>query len=516
MVSRFMELFDGLKRAYGEYDAPKVDAGQKAKGKAKTIKSEITSVQWSNHLAGKTGIGIVPIREDSCCKFGAIDIDSYDNFDIISLVEMIDRHEWPLVVCRSKSGGAHIYMFCAEPIPAVLIRSKLKEIAIALGHPGAEIFPKQDAITSEKDTGNWINMPYFGGDKTDRFCISSGEKINTQKFLEIAEAARVLETDLPDITIPESEFSDAPPCLEILCAQGFPSGSMNNALFDMGVYARMKFPEDWVPKIYEYNKRFMGPGSATEVQAVVRSLEKKKYIYRCQESPICGYCNKSLCFTRKYGLVSESASYNKSASTQKVTRPCILDEVQKPVKCYEPGYGCADEPYWVFNIGGTEFDVNIDMLTSQMKFNRHFLKIFKRVNLLVDENRWAIKINELLESADTYELAGDAGPEGQLWIHLENYCCGRVQARTQEELILGKPFTENGRVYFRSTEFTRYLDTNRFKDFKEREIYAILRRRGADHHKFMIKGKCVGCWSIPEFKRQTSDFDMPEKLPEEF
>lgn len=515
MIERFMKLFAGLKRAYGEYDTPKVAAGTKAKGKANTVQAEIKPLNWEKHLNGKKGIGIVPIRDDNCCKFGAIDIDSYDDFDIISLVESIERHEWPLVVCRSKSGGAHIYLFCAEPISATLVRNKLKEIAIALGHPSAEIFPKQDALASKEDTGNWINMPYFNAENTDRYCIAEGRKFSATEFLSYAEASSILKDDLPDITVPEAEFNDAPPCLEILCAQGFPSGSMNNALFDMGVYARMKYPEDWIPKIYDYNTRFMGPGSSSEVQAIVKSLDKKKYVYRCQESPICGYCNKALCFTRKYGLASEAGSY-KSGTTQKVTRPCILDEVLRPVKCYEPDMGSADEPYWVFNINGTEFDVNIDMVTSQARFNRHFLKIFKRMNLPIDENRWAAKMNELLESADTFELAGDAGPEGQLWIHLETYCCGRVQARTQEELILGKPYTDNGRIYFRSTEFTRYLDTNRFKDFKEREIYAILRRRGADHHKFMIKGKCVGCWSIPEFKRQNADFDDPKPVPQEF
>jgi hypothetical protein len=515
MVNKFMELFSGLSLAYGEYDAPKVEAGKKAKGKAKTVKKQVTALNWELHLSGIKGLGIVPIKEDSTVSFGAIDIDNYDNFDIISLTETIERHSWPLAVCRSKSGGAHIFIFTAEPIPSSIIRSKLKEIAVSLGHPAAEIFPKQDTIDPKRDIGNWINMPYFNVDDTDRFCISKGERLCAVGFLDFANSIRVLESDLPEIVIPEAEFSDAPPCLEILVAQGFPGGSMNNALFDLGVYARMKFPEDWHVKLYDYNKRFLGPGSAQEVQQVIKSLDKKKYVYRCQEPPICGYCNKALCFTRKYGLISESGSY-KSGATQKVTRPCILDEVEKPVKCYEPAIGSSDEPYWVFNINGTEFDVTIDMVTSQIKFNRQFLKMFKRVNLPVDENRWANKMNELLSSADTYELAGDAGPEGQLWIHLENYCTGRVQARTQDELKLGKPWTNNDRVYFRSTEFTRYLDTNRFKEFKEREIYAILRRRGAEHHKFMIKGACVSCWSIPAFKRQDQDFDPPEPLPEEF
>ena len=44
-------------------------------------------------------------------------------------------------------------------------------MAEKLGFAGSEIFPKQDALAKPEDKGNWLNMPYFGGDATDRYGI---------------------------------------------------------------------------------------------------------------------------------------------------------------------------------------------------------------------------------------------------------------------------------------------------------------------------------------------------------
>jgi len=202
----------------------------------------------------------------------------------------------------------------------------------------------------------------------------------------------------------------------------------------------------------------------------------------------------------------------------KGSRPCVLDEVQRPATCYQPSEISDDEPYWVFNIQGIKMDISIDMVTSQAKFIRAYLKKFHKVILPVDENRWATTINEILDEAIVKELAPDAGPEGQLWIHLETFTTGKVQARTQDELLLGKPWLdeEDNRVYFRSGDFMKFLDSQRYRGFNERQIYAILRRGGADHKRFMLKGKCVNCWCVDKIEAQNEDFDMPNVKKEAF
>lgn len=503
-----LSLFSGLERAHGEYN---IDGqkGSKATGRAFTKKEPVTVELWRAHLRGKKGLGIIPITDDHTVFFGAIDIDVYDNFDPVEVANTVERHDWPLVVCRSKSGGAHVFIFLKEQCTALALRGILRQFAMALGHPKAELFPKQDRLYSKEDVGNWINMPYFDEKNTLRYAIEKGSAINLKRFIELAEERSTTIEELEHTKINSDEFSDAPPCLEQLTITGFPPGSMNNGLFNMGVYARMKFPDDWQRKVHDYNDRFMGPGDAKEVQAILRSLDKKKYVYMCQESPICGMCNKSICNRRKYGIASENSPY-KSGGSKKEGRPCILDEIQPPVECHVPPVNSDDEPYWIFYLHGIPMDVSVDMVSSQMKFVRAYLKKFHKVLLPIDENRWAAAMNEILDQAEIIEMAPDAGPEGQLMLHLETFCTGKVQARTQDELILGKPYTDNGRTYFRSQDLMKYLEIQRFKEFSERQLYAIFRRHGAAHHKLMIKGKCVGCWSVLEFNKQLEGFEVPD------
>ena len=76
---KLFELFKGLTRAHGVYEVTGRDASKnKVNGKARTVQNELTETEWSNHLAGKQGIGVVPINDDNECSFAAIDIDIYD------------------------------------------------------------------------------------------------------------------------------------------------------------------------------------------------------------------------------------------------------------------------------------------------------------------------------------------------------------------------------------------------------------------------------------------------------
>jgi hypothetical protein len=50
-----------------------------------------------------------PINQDNLCKFGALDIDTYD-LDHKALGAKIRKLKLPLLHCRSKSGGAHLVL----------------------------------------------------------------------------------------------------------------------------------------------------------------------------------------------------------------------------------------------------------------------------------------------------------------------------------------------------------------------------------------------------------------------
>ena len=95
--------------------------------------------------------------------------------------------KFPLIVCRSKSGGAHVFLFTKENIPASLMQSKLKQMAIILGYEGSEIFPKQTEILVERgDTGNFLNLPYYNEMKGLRYAINdNGAGCTLEEFYKL-------------------------------------------------------------------------------------------------------------------------------------------------------------------------------------------------------------------------------------------------------------------------------------------------------------------------------------------
>ena len=161
-MNKFKNIFNGLTIAYGQYQPGERGENGKQKGKAFIVRGTVTDELWKNHLEGKgAALGIIPITEDNDCRWGCIDIDEY-NFDHSKLIQSIRTSNLPLIVCRSKSGGAHVFLFTKENIPASLMQSKLKEMAIILGYEGSEIFPKQTEILVDRgDTGNFLNLPYY-------------------------------------------------------------------------------------------------------------------------------------------------------------------------------------------------------------------------------------------------------------------------------------------------------------------------------------------------------------------
>lgn len=504
LAVEFNRIFAGHEEAYGEYKITDT-SGPKAKGKANTVRQPVTLDLWESHLKGENSIGIIPINTSNNCVWGCVDVDEYEGLDLDKWSLLLPE---PLVLCRSKSGGAHVFLFMSQPTTAKLMRKKLQLVARAIGHPNAEIFPKQETI-KEGDVGNWLNMPYFNHESTTRYCVKGGVELSAKEFVEhVSEYAinvqQLVAFNPQSIIEPEvdTEFNDAPPCLQELVKKGFPTGSRNSALFSMGVFARKKFSAGWEDKIFEYNQRFMGPGTYSEVAGVIRSLNKKTYTYKCKDQPLSSVCNKDVCATCTYGL-------DFSNNDEKARRPNILENVTKVI-CYVPPKNSKDEPYWVFTIEGLDIDVTVDMARSQNVFAREYLRQYHRVILPIKDNRWVTSINELLASAEIFELAPDAGPEGQLMQHLEDFCTGRAMAKAQEELILGKPWLFDDRVYFRSGDLIKYLDQQRFRAFKEKEVWSILKRQGAKHHAFNLKGKHLKCWSIEAFAEQTEGFDYEE------
>ena len=277
--AKFKIIFEGLKIAYGQYQKGEATTnGDKQKGKAFIVRQNVSDDLWEKHLQGEgPALGIIPITEDNTCRWGCIDIDEY-NFDHSKLIKSIRTLNLPLIVSRSKSGGAHVFLFAKEFIPASLMQSTLKKIAKALGYEGSEIFPKQTEILVERgDTGNFLNLPYYNETKGLRYAFNDdGSAASLEEFYQLFDLYACSEEAIREIKIKEKVVEEAfpggPPCLNKLASIGFGEGGRNNALFSIGVFYKKADPDNWENLVEESNIKYMDPPlKSSEVQTVIKS-----------------------------------------------------------------------------------------------------------------------------------------------------------------------------------------------------------------------------------------------------
>lgn len=484
-------LYAGLSRAYGVYTMTHVDGEKnKMQGKAATQIGLYTYHLWHKHLTGEQGLGVIPINDEANVSWGSIDIDVYP-LDIEALDLKCRKYNLPLVVLRTKSGGAHLTLFMSSPTSAGVVRSKLTEFSLALGYGGVEVYPKQIRLASLNDIGNWLNMPYFDGDASTRYAVKGGLALSMVEFLDYAESMMISVEALMKIKINLSDFfSDGPPCLQILATNGIPEGSRNNSLFAIGVYCRLKFDDDWEHHLDALNSELMEPPLASrEVQLVTRSLNKKSYFYPCTKAPICNVCNKELCKKREFGVGdSGGAEFDISIGT-------LVKVLTIP-------------PTWIIDIEGVRMELETDDLLNQERFRRLCVSAINKLPSKLRPLSWEKLIRDKLAQVELLDAPRESSASGRLHFYLEQYLINTPPAQAKDEILLGRPFTEGNVTHFRGNDFIRYLEVQGIRT-DPREVWSALRGVGAGHGQFNIKGRNVQVWKISFKEYQNEPFDQP-------
>lgn len=502
LAESFMQRFAGLDSVYGTYDLSKTtirEDGKRSGEKAGiTKRAPVTVELWEKHLEGKgVGLGIVPIRSDNTAVFGAIDVDIYP-VTHQSIVAKLKRSNLPFVVCRTKSAGAHLYLFSKSPVPAASLVKKLNEVASFLGYGDCEKFPKQTQILVEQgDCGQWINMPYFGGIRGMRYAVDiDGNGLTPEQFLEYAEEMSVDPEWFDSPLVVSTEFNDGPPCLQALSQIGYPTGTRNDGLYNIGVYLKRSRPDDWENQLDDMNHKYMEPPlTMPEVQGTIKSLRKKDYTYGCTKQPICNHCNAALCRTRKFGVGSgTSGRFPMLGGLTKLnTKP----------------------PIWFWTVDGVRMELSTSDLQDPRCFQRRCMDYLNVMPQIPSRPVWEAAVQHAMDTTTIIEAPADASPEGQFWEMVEKFCTGRAQALTIEEIVLSKPFSDKGRTYFKIEALISFLTMHKFFEFKSVKIASMLKDAGADHHFKIMKGRGVNFWSIPEFARQSEGFDVPQGATQE-
>ena len=455
-MDKFKSIFSGLEIAYGQYQPGERGENGKQKGKAFICRRDVTDDLWINHLKGKgPALGIIPITQNNDCRWGCIDIDEY-NFNHLELIQSIRKLNLPLIVCRSKSGGAHVFLFTKKNISASLMQSKLKQMAIILGYEGSEIFPKQTEILVERgDTGNFLNLPYYNEMKGLRYAFNdNGSSCTLEEFYKLYDLYSCTEEDLQNIKTEEKKIEEAfpggPPCLNKLASTGFGEGSRNNALFNIAVYYKQSHPDSWEDEIVKANQKFMEPSlSNNEVQQLIKSVNRKGYDkYRCKDAPINAVCQAGLCRTKRFG-----GGYG---------------EEEMPVLGSLTKYA-SKPPEWFLDVDKKRIQLKSEQLYSP---NLFALACLDQANLIVpipkpkDSKQHFLK--PMMDGLQEVEPLESLNPVNELTNLLQDWTTNRQSARTLDDILNKLPYTDDQRefTYFRMEDFYNFCKRNHWEKDK--------------------------------------------------
>ena len=444
IVERFVELFNGLRSAHGVF-IPERFEGKKQKGKAFTVREPITDKAISAHLRGEVGLGIIPINEESKCKWAVIDVDNYDisHEDLLKAIK-----NTPLVCCKSKSGGAHLFIFIKDYIPVSSVKDYLRSMVGNLGLGNSEIFPKQETILVDRgDAGNWLNLPYFG-DLRKAIILNDEhlKELSFEEFVKHAESKAVVTSffeKVQELNYEDSPLEGGPPCLQIMTLKGFPHHTRNISLFNIGVYAKKAIPDQWKVLVRKANIEFFkdagGKLSEREVEEIIKSLDKKEYSYQCYEEPLCSFCNAKLCRTRKFGISN-------------VVGLPIINSVTKVT---------GDASLWFIDVEGGRLELTTEEIYSNRRFNLRCLNDLNILPNTMTHEKWIAFIQTIIDQAieirDEQMFERSMLPE-----HFKSFIVTRL-SKNAGDIEANRTFydKDNFEIRFKFDAFTNYLKFKR-------------------------------------------------------
>lgn len=517
LVEDFAGLFAGNLRSYGQWNP--------ANGQMVTEKAEPTIEHYARHLMGVTGLGVVPVTDGGTCKFGCIDVDNHgkgsdgSDVDLVELARKIEHYRLPLIPTRSKSGGAHLYLFGSDYLPARLVIRLLNSWRDMLQiKQHVDIFPKQDSLitpSGEKSLGNWINLCYFNSEDTVRYAVDEkGNRLTFELFVQYAQSKRVTPEELHAIA--QREHLEAPPCIQKMIHSGVESGSRNDAMYNVVVYLKRARPETFFDDAMDLNKTmFDKPLGPTEAKKVIRSASRRDYLYKCGEDPCKSLCDRKVCVTREFGISMDEAKELDAHDSL----PQFTDLIE-----YQ-----SDPPRWGLHVNG-QLIANIPTATlrdPQLMGNLIFEKI--KINIpKISQDVWRKRIlDPLVPTLRVVEVPREASASGIIaakfneFVQKADLSSDGSDIEDRKALLRNIPVVQvlNGQrcIVFKGTAFSEFLKRNKAEVLQGMDLWLALRRDcGADHDKMRIPGgKVINVWFAPITEDHESKYDEP-KFKSEF
>lgn len=404
---RFLQIFKGKNNTYVRNELPKTrpQEGEKIKTKITNNEGKVDKELLSHHLLGDFGVGVCPVNAEGKCYFGVLDIDYYKS-KIKRVLSFIKEYQLPLLPFRSKSGGLHVYLMLTKAVSAKTMRETLNHISYYFsldaiyGKGKVEVFPKQDKA---EGFGSSVTLPYFNCENPYTYLLDlDGNKVDFKEALDYiqhhfttVEAVKEALEHLP--------YNDAPPCIQraLLSAEiGGEDTGRNNFLFSYAVYAKKKFGAGFEDYVHQINEAFEVPLEPAIVDQTCNSVKDNEYVYRCKDIPCNGFCNKTECRKREFGLGRDKGHFT-GVDYGQLFR-----------------YMTA-EPYyiWKLRLQGQEQWKDVifkdeGFLLDQKNFAKMCVRYLNQAPMQVSNNDWYAILNSVLPNIQDVEVKQESDTSG--------------------------------------------------------------------------------------------------------
>ena len=519
-VQRFLQLFKGKSNTYVKNELPKEkpQAGEKIKTKITNNEGKVDKELMSHHLDGDFGIGICPVNAEGKCYFGVLDIDYYKS-RIRKVLLFIKEHQLPLLPFRSKSGGLHVYLILSKSVSAKTMRETLNLISyyfcldIIYGKGKVEVFPKQDKA---EGFGSSVTLPYFNAENPYTYLLDlDGNPIEfkealgyIQNHMTTVEAVKEALSKLP--------YNDAPPCIQRLLLSGeigSEDSGRNNFLFSFAVYAKKKYGNGFEDYVKEVNETFESPLEDSIIDQICNSVSANEYVYKCKDIPCNGFCNKSECRKREFGLGRDKGHFTGIDYGQLYR-----------YKTAEPYY------IWELRLQGQEKWVNVvfkdeGYLLDQKNFAKMCVRYLNQAPMQVSNNDWYAILNSVLPNVKDVEVKQETDTSGLSMLRnaFVRYLANKQARRdTPFQIRVGLCVRQEkqGEVkyYFTHNGFADYLKNQKI-NFDYTMLRETLKTFGAEedilvYYNALEEEKHFPCWSKVEDETIKEGYDSALEVEE--
>jgi hypothetical protein len=481
-LNEFEKLFTGHKDFHGVHVYEKeTKEGVKASGSSFTKEEVVVLEKYKHHLEGKQGLGISPIDSNNNARFAVFDVDIYENFSIQPIQNIINDYGLPFNIFRTKSGGAHVYVFFSEDIKATKVRDLMLRFRLIFNFAkNIELFPKQAKLI-EGDRGSWINLPYFNHENTKQYLydpqgqrLSLGAAINYLKNRTVnLSQFKAAYNNLP--------FNDAPVCLQALLIHK-DIDQRNTFLFDVATYLKAKH-DNFESHLVKVNNSLLDPLPDNELHgSVIKSQERRTYSYRCKEQPMCLNCHKEYCEERAYGKNGDSISN----------------------LTFEDFYQFqSDPPYYKWIINGTEMTfLSESDLCDQSKFRDHCMRKLHKVPNTLKKNSWLKILERAFDEVQVVAVdqKDDISPGALFDSHLAEFLTDRAPAKNPSQILMNRVYKDKGCFMFRKEALIKFFfEQKQFRTYSPVEIQERIKKLGGKPERVYVNNRKdrVRVWAIP-------------------